>query len=163
MVKYTKFENTKCVGKNYNFMKSINILKRELGEFEFLGYENQNSEYEGMVIQLTSNKKIVRSRLAKKTSKKDGYFVAFWEKNSLNVNCPFTEIDSPEELAILIVDEEKQGIFLIPKEVAVKNKILANKNQKGKMAMRFYPSWCKNLNPTAKKTQSWQIIYFKEC
>ena len=143
-------------------MKSINILKDSIGNFEILNYEEQNSEYEGMVIQLANNNKIVRYRLAKKTPKKDGYFVAFWEKDSQNVNHPFSELDSIEVLAILINDEDKRGIFLIPKEVAVKNRILSNENQKGKMAMRFYPSWCKNLNSTAQKTQSWQLNYFKE-
>lgn len=143
-------------------MKSINILKDSIGNFEILNYEEQNSEYEGMVIQLANNNKIVRSRLAKKTPKKDGYFVAFWEKDSQNVNRPFSELYSIEELAILINDEDKRGIFLIPKEVAVKNRILSNENQKGKMAMRFYPSWCKNLNSTAQKTQSWQLSYFIE-
>ena len=143
-------------------MKSINILKDSIGNFEILNYEEQNSEYEGMVIQLANNNKIVRSWLAKKTPKKDGYFVAFWEKDSQNVNHPFSELDSIEVLAILINDEDKRGIFLIPKEVAVKNRILSNENQKGKMAMRFYPSWCKNLNSTAQKTQSWQLNYFKE-
>ncbi|PEN18911.1 hypothetical protein CRM88_06710 [Lactococcus lactis] len=105
---------------------------------------------------------MVRSRLAKKTPKKAGYFVAFWEKVSQGVNQPFSELDSIEVLAILIDDEDKRGIFLIPKDFAVKNKILSNKSQKGKMAMRFYPSWCKNLNSTAQKTQSWQLNYFKE-
>ena len=143
-------------------MKSINILKDSIGNFEILNYEEQNSEYEGMVIQLANNNKIVRSRLAKKTPKKDGYFVAFWEKDSQNVNHPFSELDSIEVLAILINDEDERGIFLIPKEAAVKNRILSNENQKGKMAMRFYPSWCKNLNSTAQKTQSWQLNYFKE-
>lgn len=143
-------------------MKSINILKDSLGNFEILNYEEQNSEYEGMVIQLASNNKIVRSRLAKKTPKKDGYFVAFWEKDNLNINQPFSDLDTPEALVILIDGEGKQGIFFIPKEVAVKNRILSNENQKGKMAMRFYPSWCKNLNSTAQKTQSWQLNYFKE-
>lgn len=143
-------------------MKSINILKDILGNFEILNYEEQNSEYEGMVIQLASNNKIVRSRLAKKTPKKDGYFVAFWEKDNLNINQPFSDFDTTEALVILIDDEGKQGIFFIPKEVAVKNRILSNENQKGKMAMRFYPSWCKNLNSTAQKTQSWQLNYFKE-
>ncbi|MCJ7968080.1 MepB family protein [Lactococcus lactis] len=143
-------------------MKSINILKDSFGNFEILNYEEQNSEYEGMVIQLASNNKIVRSRLAKKTPKKDGYFVAFWEKDNLNINQPFSDLDTPEALVILIDDEGKQGIFFIPKEVAVKNRILSNENQKGKMAMRFYPSWCKNLNSTAQKTQSWQLNYFKE-
>ncbi|WP_058211221.1 MepB family protein [Lactococcus lactis] len=130
-------------------MKSINILKDSIGNFEILNYEEQNSEYEGMVIQLASNNKIVRSRLAKKIPKKDGHFVAFWEKDSQNVNHPFSELDSIEVLLILINDEDKRGIFLIPKEVAVKNRILSNENQKGKMAMGFYPSWCKNLNSTA--------------
>jgi hypothetical protein len=31
-------------------MKSINIKKNALGNFKILNYEEQNSEYEGMVI-----------------------------------------------------------------------------------------------------------------
>ncbi|WP_176693875.1 MepB family protein, partial [Listeria monocytogenes] len=25
----------------------------------------------------------------------------------------------------------------------------------------FYPTWCQDLNKTAKKTQAWQQVYFK--
>ena len=28
--------------------------------------------------------------------------------------------------------------------------------------MRFYPSWCSNLNKTARATQKWQLDYFKK-
>jgi hypothetical protein len=30
------------------------------------------------------------------------------------------------------------------------------------MAMRFYPSWCTNLNKTAQATQKWQLDYFQK-
>ena len=53
-------------------------------------------------------------------------------------------------LAIVIADQEKQGLFLLPKECLI-NKNSQNASTKGKMAARFYPSWCQNLNQTAKK------------
>ncbi|EOJ95148.1 putative cytosolic protein [Enterococcus faecalis CBRD01] len=65
-------------------------------------------------------------------------------------------------LAIVIADQEKQGLFLLPKECLIQQKILKTHQQKGKMAARFYPSWCQNLNQTAKKTQKWQLTYFTD-
>ncbi|MGC3124314.1 MepB family protein, partial [Enterococcus faecalis] len=40
--------------------------------------------------------------------------------------------------------------------------ILKTNQQKCNMAERFYPSWCQNLNKTAKKTQNWQLAYFTD-
>lgn len=28
--------------------------------------------------------------------------------------------------------------------------------------MRFYPSWCSNLNKAARATQKWQLDYFQK-
>lgn len=86
--------------------------------------------------------------------------MAFWEKNSSQKNEPFKEENSPELLAICVVDEDNRGVFVIPKKGLVKNNILATTNNKGKMAARFYPSWSDILNKTAKKTQDWQLKYF---
>lgn len=42
----------------------------------------------------------------------------------------------------------------------MKKEILSSENKKGKMAIRVYPPWEKNLNNTALKTQKWQEEYF---
>ncbi|MEG0256504.1 MAG: MepB family protein [Vagococcus sp.] len=39
-------------------------------------------------------------------------------------------------------------------------KILRTSEQKGKMALRVYPTWLTDLNPTATKTQKWQAPFF---
>lgn len=65
-------------------------------------------------------------------------------------------------MVIVVIDDRHCGIFIIPKEEAISKKILSTKDCKGKMAMRFYPSWCTNLNKTAQATQKWQLDYFQK-
>lgn len=120
--------------------------------------EDQNSKYEGTVFQL--NGYSYRMRLAKLTPKKQGYFVAVWEKNAAGKNQAFGYEQSPGKLIIAVVDGEKCGQFIFPKDVLLKRGILKNAKQKGKMAFRVYPSWIENLNETAKNTQAWQREYF---
>ena len=100
--------------------------------------------------------------MAKKTPKKEGYFTLFWKKDQDNKNIPYTDRDLGDELVIVVIDDRHCGIFIIPKELAISKKILSTKDCKGKMAMRFYPSWCTNLNKTAQATQKWQLDYFKK-
>lgn len=142
-------------------MKSQKILFNLLGEFTVQQFEDQNRAYEGAIIEIIKDKQLIRSRLAQKTPKKEGYFVVFWEKDELNVNQPFKANNSPDYLAIVVDDGNQKGLFLIPKQIAVQQKILSTDRQTGKMAMRFYPPWCTNLNNTAKKTKRWQMNYFK--
>lgn len=66
-----------------------------------------------------------------------------------------------DELVIVVIDSYNSGLFIIPKEVAVNKRILSTRDSKGKMAMRFYPPWCTNLNKTAQSTQKWQLEYFR--
>ena len=100
--------------------------------------------------------------LGKKNTEKEGYFTAFWKKDQNNKNIPYTNEDLGTELVIVVIDNDKKGLFIIPNEVAVRKKILSTKNSKGKMAMRFYPPWCPNLNTTAQSTQKWQLKFFRE-
>lgn len=141
---------------------SIDFLKSQKGfqKLTKLIPEIQNQDYEGYTFFIGDT--TYRSRLAKVTPKKQGYFVAFWEKDETNQNQAFTFENSPEYLIIIIIDETKKGFFLFPKEILYKQKILKTEIQKGKMAIRVYPSWETNLNPTATKTQKWQQIYFTD-
>lgn len=143
-------------------MESVELLRNEFGEFAITSYEKWNQAYEGLILEVGNQQFKVRSRLAKKTPKKAGYFVAFWEQDEFKKNQPFAEKNSPEILAIVILDQTKTGIFVFPKEVLGANQILSTKESKGKMAMRVYPPWCINLNKTAAKTQQWQLAYFKK-
>jgi len=120
--------------------------------------EDQNSEYEGITFQI--DKFTYRSRLAKITPKKKGYFVVFWKKDMDNKNIPFEYSESPDKLIITIIDGQHQGQFIFPKEILRDKGILSYDNKLGKMALRVYPSWVDNLNPNARKTQLWQLPYF---
>lgn len=120
--------------------------------------EEQNADYEGSILQM--NNCVYRTRLAKLTPKKKGYFVAFWEKDLDGKNQAYRFEEAPEKLIVSVIDGKKCGQFIFPKNILLTYGILKSAKQKGKMAMRVYPSWVSDLNETAKKTQAWQIIYF---
>ncbi|WP_217258986.1 MepB family protein [Terribacillus saccharophilus] len=120
--------------------------------------ENQNIDYEGMLIHIENN--TYRSRLAKATPKKRGYFVAFWEKDENNKNQPYSFSDSPDKIIISIIDNDLKGQFIFPKSKLLEKGILSSDTAKGKMAIRVYPSWEMELNKTAEQTQKWQQSFF---
>lgn len=144
-------------------MKSINLIKKLLSTMEYpeltkFCLEEQNKDYEGACFSISQS--TFRSRLAKLTPKKKGYFLAFWEKNNLNTNQAFSYEKSPDYLIISIIDGDKTGQFIFPKDLLKQQKILRTEAQKGKMAIRVYPSWEFDLNSTASNTQKWQTPYF---
>lgn len=125
-----------------------------------LQVEEQNAEYEGM--NFTVDEQTFRSRLAKSTPKKKGYFVVFWEKDENNKNRPYRYEDCPEKVLVNIIDktQQKRGQFIFTKNILLKHGILQTKEQNGKMAIRVYPDWETELNATAARTQKWQHDYF---
>lgn len=123
-----------------------------------LNLEEQNKEYEGATFVLGDQS--FRSRKAKQTPKKFGYFVAFWEKDNENRNKPYDLDLAPDKLIITIFDGDKTGQFIFSKEILAEKNILNNGNNKGKMALRLYPDWVTGLNKTAIETQRWQSPYF---
>lgn len=143
--------------------QSVKLIKEVVAaignhEMDDLIQEEQNSEYEGVRFNLLNQ--TYRSRLAKSTPKKQGYFVVFWEKDNMDKNQPFTYLSSPDRVIVTVMDNEKIGQFIFPKTVLHKQGILSSEISKGKMAIRVYPSWISNLNPSAAKTQKWQVEYF---
>ncbi|WP_368654263.1 MepB family protein [Ornithinibacillus sp. 4-3] len=120
--------------------------------------EKQNEEYEGLTFRINTHD--FRSRLAKKTPKKKGYFVVFWYKNINNENQAYSFDETPDKVIITILDDDKKGQFIIPKLELLKRGILRTKDTKGKMAIRVYPKWEKELNKNAMKVQKCQEIYF---
>ena len=131
-------------------MKILDVLYEFYGDFEFIK-EKWNEKYEGILIKIKDEQGYKRCRLAKRTPKKEGYFTVFWKNEDLGT-----------ELVIVVIDNDKKGLFIIPNEAAIRKKILSTKNSKGKMSMRFYPPWCANLNTTAQSTQKWQLKFFRE-
>ncbi|MEX5648457.1 MepB family protein, partial [Staphylococcus cohnii species complex 1638] len=145
---------------NNNSNSLFNKLKETKLAFSFeaLNIENWNQAYEA--INFMFNHVTFKSRLAKKTPKKHGYFVAIWRKNDQGNNVPFNYDEMEDKLVINILDGVKKGQFIFQKEILMRKNILSSEKQKGKMAFRVYPSWEKDLNKTAKLTQKWQLDYF---
>ena len=100
--------------------------------------------------------------LGKKNTEKRRIFYSILEKRPNNKNIPYTNEDLGDELVIVVIDNDKSGLFIISNEEAISRKILSTKDNNGKMSMRFYPPWCTNLNTTALATQNWQLKFFRE-
>ena len=50
--------------------------------------------------------------LGKKNTKKKEYFTVFWKKDQNNKNIPYTNEDLVNELVIVIIDNDKSGLFI---------------------------------------------------
>lgn len=68
-------------------MQSQRWLKERFPQLETIQQEPQKATYEGCIFTVEGIR--YRSRLAKRTPKKAGYFVAFWEKDAAGVNQAF--------------------------------------------------------------------------
>ena len=119
-------------------MKMTDILHRYYSDFDLIK-EKWNEDYESILIKPKDDHEYKRCRLAKKTPKKEGYFTVFWKKDQNNKNIPYTNEDLGNELVIVVIDNDKSGLFIIPNEVAIRKNILTTKDSNGKMSMRFYP------------------------
>ena len=144
-------------------MKTLTLIADTLSAFDKViikkvHEESQNSEYEGLIV--TINGQSYRSRLAKLTPKKVGYFVAFWGKDANHQNQAFDMTNTPDKLIISIIDGDLKGQFVFPKSLLMQQGVLSHEHAKGKMAMRVYPTWLEHLNATASQTQKWQGNYF---
>lgn len=144
------FESVEMINKILN--------KLELNQVSEMCIEPLNINYESCIFKI--NKEKYRSRKAKKTPSKKGYFTVFWVKNENDKNRPYTLNETPEKLIITIIDGKKIGQFVFPREVLLKQDILKTERVKGKMAMRVYPDWETELNKTAEHTRKWQSDYF---
>ena len=58
------------------------------------------------------------------------------EKDENNTNVPFTEDDLENQLIVNIVDDNRRGQFIFPKDILIKKGILKSDDSKGKMALR---------------------------
>ncbi|QXE00932.1 MepB family protein [Terribacillus sp. DMT04] len=144
----------------FQSLKMIDELLANFGEEQLhnVYYETQNEEYEGATFFVRHS--IFRSRRAKLTPNKKGYFVVFWEKNAHNQNQAFTYEESPKKIVITIIDGHLKGQFIFPKAILHKKGVLRDDHNKGKVAIRVYPDWEADLNKNATKTQQWQSTYF---
>ncbi len=99
---------------------------------------------------------------AKITPKKVGQFVCVWKRGADGTTQPYSLEDQLETMEIEVEKEDKQGKFVFPKAVLVEQGIISVQGKGGKRGMRVYPPWDIADNAQAKKTQSWQLKYFKK-
>ena len=73
------------------------------------------------------------------------------------------DIADPVDLFVISVRHEKYfGEFVFPKLALFEKGFISNKGKRGKRAMRIYPPWDRPESLQAKKTQSWQLVFFLE-
>lgn len=146
-------------------MQSVSLLNKLFADLKMPALEidvldPNNQEYEGFDFCIAKTQ--YRSRLAKKTPKKAGYFLAIWEKDAENKNIPFVEREFPDYLIVNIIDGERKGLFIFPRLLLMQQGILSSGTKIGKMAFRVYTPWDKVLNASATKTAKWQLPFFVE-
>lgn len=117
-----------------------------------------NDAYEGFCFKFQNHR--YRSRLARKTPKKKGYFVALWQKDELQKNRAISIDDRVDFVIVNVIDARRIGQFIFPVEILHEKGILRSETQPGKMAFRLYTPWCEDLNSHARLTQQWQIPFF---
>ena len=138
-------------------MQSQQWLKELFPQLETIQQEPQNAAYEGCTFTVEGIR--YRSRLAKRTPKKAGYFVAFWEKDAAGVNQAFYANSSPDYLLIFT---ETGDYFNFPRAALLALGVVQTATKAGKMAMRVYPPDEQGLNKTAITTQRKQAPYYKK-
>jgi hypothetical protein len=142
---------------NLTFIKEkiYDKLRFELSDYRT---EQESKEYDACQFKL--NGKIIISRKAKITPKKDGQFVTFWKRKGNGSIEPYSDTD---QFAFFIVNAESDselGQFVFPKSVLIKKGIISFKGGEGKRAFRVYPIWDKVNSKQAERTQKWQLNYF---
>jgi len=136
------------------------IYKKINLQISDLEINQEGKEYQACHYKL--NTKLVHSRLAKITPKKNGQFVTFWKRNLEGITEPYREIDEFDILIVIVKSENKFGQFIFPKSVLIKHGIISTLKKEGKRGFRVYPTWDIAISKQAIKTQDWQLNYFFE-
>ncbi len=105
--------------------------------------------------------KRVLFRLAKKTPKKIGYFVAMWKRDNDAKTVPYEKSDDFQIYIIAIQNGADYGIFSFPSDILVQNHFLSNGVISGKRGFRLYLPSDITTNSQSQKTQFWQTNYFR--
>ncbi len=120
--------------------------------------ELESKEYLAHDFKLDGQK--IKFRKAKITPTKTGQFVSIWKRNEKGITEPFDILDDFDFYIIAARKETNFGLFIFPKTVLYKNRILSDKIRDGKRGIRVYPTWDITTNKQAQKTQLWQTKYF---
>lgn len=120
--------------------------------------EVESKEYGAFEFEM--NHQRIKFRVGKITPTKIGQFVTLWKRIGKGPILPY-DLADPIDLFIISVRRSEQfGQFVFPKAVLYEKGVISNEGKGGKRALRVYPPWDVTDNLQAKKTQTWQLIYF---
>lgn len=137
------------------------IANSNPSEFHSFSLHSEALEYYGCQYIYKSMKCIQRT--SKQTPKKCGQFVTLWKRDDLSLeSSPYTQDDTIDYLFILCFKNDKSGIFIFPRDILIKHKILQTNSSKGKRGFRIYPLWDTPTSKQAIATQKWQAPFFSE-
>lgn len=122
--------------------------------------ESESREYSACTFRL--NNQIVLFRTAKITPTKKGQFVTLWKRVGNGPIMPYDKIDQFDLVITSVRNDKNLGHFVFPKDVLWQKGFVSQNGKGGKRAMRVYASWDAPDNQQAKKTQTWQELYFVE-
>lgn len=121
--------------------------------------EKEAVEYNGC--SFTINDELIHFRTGKITPTKIGQFVSFWKRNAQDIIIPHDTEDQFKNLIVFVQNKTQTGVFIFPKEALIKYDFISTNHQGGKRGFRLYPAWDKTENTQAKKSQTWQLNYFR--
>ena len=122
--------------------------------------EIENADYGAYAFEV--NGLSVKFRVAKITPTKKGQFVTLYKRIEDGSIAPYDVSDNIDLFVVSVKNNDLLGQFVFPKSALLEKDILTANGKGGKRALRVYPSWEKNLNQQAQKTQEWQLNYFMQ-
>lgn len=120
--------------------------------------ETESEEYGAVVFEINTLR--IKFRVGKITPTKIGQFVTLWKRIGNGPIQPYDLADPIDLFVISVRSGEHFGQFVFPKAVLYERGVISKEGKGGKRALRVYPPWDVTDSHQAKKTQTWQLLYF---
>lgn len=134
---------------------------RPLGlQFDELFPENEGAEYAAARAKVSA--RTVCFRVSKITPTKNGQFVTLWKRPAGGRIVPLAVDDNIDFVMISVIDGDRYGLFLFPRDILIAQGIFSSIKYPGKLAIRVYPAWIVPESKQAAASQLWQNKYFFE-
>lgn len=121
-------------------------------------WQQSNESHDYFLYHANADNNNIILATAKKTPKKQGFFVTLWHRDDNKIIRPYHSDDKAIDFFIVVIPYS--GYFFLSRKDLLINGILKNEQSKGKMAFRLYPPYEQLLSKEALKTQKWQALYY---
>lgn len=122
-------------------------------------WQQSNESHDYVLYHANADNNNIILATAKKTPKKQGFFVTLWKRDDSKTIRPYHNDDKEIDFFMVIIPHS--GYFFFSKKDLLMNHILKSEKAKGKMAFRLYPPYEQLLSKEALKTQKWQTNYYQ--